>query len=221
MGYSASLVFFNTAPLSQSSATELTTDNVTANNLSTAGDGQGGAFVWDPNSTATADSLNVFQPSSVTGTGRWVRMSGSAANVIGLRYALLTIPKATIIGTSAGQLGHVNGVPIVASPGAGYALELMSGVVILGFNTAAYTGGGNVNFAYEAGGVALSAVVSYANSVGGSADKIALVAASVPTNNQLVTNKGINLVCAAAPTDPGTAAGVLRIKLTYRIHNTV
>ena len=52
------------------------------------------------------------------------------------------------------------------------------------------------------------------------ADKIALVAAAVPTSNQLVANTGINLVCAAAPTNPGTAAGVLRVKVTYRIHTT-
>lgn len=223
MGYTASTVFFNTVPLTQQSANELNAELVTVLNLSVAEDGLGGNFAWNADSVATADSLNVFQPSTVSGAGRWIRMSGGAAassNSIMIRYATLTIPKATIIGVGAGQLGNAAGVPIIATPGAGFALELLTGVVILGFSTAAYTGGGNVNFAYEAGGAALSATVSFANSVGGAADKIALVAASVPTNNQLVANKGINLVCAAAPTDPGTAAGVLRIKLSYRVHIT-
>lgn len=223
MGYNASIIFFNSTPIATQSANELNADSVTLLNLSAAEDGLGGTFVWNADSVATADSLNVFQPSSVSGAGRWIRTSGGPAassNSVMIRYATLTIPKATIIGVGVGQLGHANGVPIVATPGAGFALELLSGVVILGFATAAYTGGGNINFAYEAGGAALSATVSFANSIGGAADKIALVAASVPTNNQLVANKGINLVCAAAPTDPGTAAGVARIKLSYRVHIT-
>lgn len=134
--------------------------------------------------------------------------------------AIGSVSSANITGTGAGQLGHANGVAIVSAPGAGYALEFVSGVVINDYATAAYTGGGNVTFNYAGGGGALSAAVAYADSVGGAADKIALVAAAVPTSNQLVANTGINLVCAAAPTNPGTAAGVLRVKVTYRIHTT-
>jgi hypothetical protein len=139
----------------------------------------------------------------------------------GARYVIATISSANITGTSAGQLGHAQGVSIVAAPGSAYALEFLSAVVILDFATAAYTGGGTgLSFTYDTGGATLSTVVTAANSVAGAADKIAVVQAVVPTNNQLVANKGINLVAQAAPTNPGTAAGVLRVKVSYRVHVT-
>jgi hypothetical protein len=136
-----------------------------------------------------------------------------------VRYAEASIASADITGTGAGQFGHANGVALVAAPGAGKAIEFISGVVILDFATAAYTGGGNVTVNYTAS-VAASGTVSAANSVGGSADKLAVVLPVVPTNNQLIANTGLNLVAASAFTQPGTAAGVVRVKVAYRVHTT-
>jgi len=133
-------------------------------------------------------------------------------------YREFTISSANITGTSAGQLGHANGVVLVAAPGARKAIEFISAVVILDYATAAYTAGGNVSVNYAAGGAALSGVVSAANSIGAAADKIALLLPVVPTNNQLASNTGLNLVSSAAFTQPGTAAGVVRVKVAYRLH---
>jgi hypothetical protein len=136
-----------------------------------------------------------------------------------VHYAEVSISSANITGTSAGQLGHANGYVLVAAPGSGKAIELISAVVILDYATAAYTDGGNVSVNY-AGSVAASGVVSAANSLGAAADKLAVLLPVVPTNNQLIANTGLNLVAASAFTQPGTAAGVVRVKVAYRVHTT-
>lgn len=128
------------------------------------------------------------------------------------------IPSAAITGTAAGQLGHANGVPLAAAPGADYALELVSAVMVNDRDTAAYGGGGNVTINWSGGGAAVTGLVSAANSLGAANDTrhlfVPLAAAAMP----LVANAGFNLVAASAFTQPGTAAGVLRLTIRYRVH---
>jgi hypothetical protein len=178
------------------------------------------------NSTATTAPAGSFAfTSNATGKNKIFYSDGSlwqaASNpVTGVQYAETTISAADIVATGAGKLGHANGYPLVAAQGAGTAIEHLSSVIILDFGVAAYTDGGNVTVNYAAGGAATSAAVSAANSVGGAADKIAVVLAVAPTNNQLAANVGLNLVAATAFTNPGTAAGVVRVKTAFRVHLT-
>jgi hypothetical protein len=160
----------------------------------------------------------IFYPNGKSGTSGYWRVAAQRGKI--LHYAEVAISSANITGTSAGQLGHANGYVLVAAPGTGMVIEFVSAVVILDFDTAAYTGGGNVSVNYAGGGAALSATVSAANSLGAAADKIALLIPVTPTNNQLTANTGLNLVAASAFTQPGTAAGVVRVKVSYRIHST-
>lgn len=177
------------------------------------------------NSTATTAPVGSFGfTSNATGRNKIFRSDGSVWQAAsgaetGVQYAEVSIASAAITGTSAGQLGHADGVTLVAAPGAGKAIEFLSAVVINDFATAAYTGGGNVSVNYAAGG-AVSGVVSAANSIGAVGDKVAVVLAAVPANNQLLSNTGLNLVAASAFTQPGTAAGVVRVKVAYRVHTT-
>lgn len=177
------------------------------------------------NETATSAPAGSYAYTShATGRGRVFYSDGSLWQAVvaqgGVQYAEATISAADIVATAAGKLGHAAGYPVVAAPGAGLAIEFLSGVVILDFGVTAYTDGGNVTFNYSGGGAAVSGAVSAANSVGGSADKTALVLAVAPTNNQLTANAGINLVAATAFTNPGTATGVVRVKVAYRVHVT-
>ena len=130
-----------------------------------------------------------------------------------------SITSANITGTGAGQLGSTNGVVIVAAPGANLALELIDFGLYYTFATAAYTGGGNITLNWGAGGAAITGLISYANSVGAAANKgiyfVPLAAAATP----IVGNQSINLVSAAAPTQPGTAAGTIAWECRYRILN--
>jgi hypothetical protein len=184
-----------------------------------------GASAWESLVAKTSGSIVLGDGTDVISAAMSGDATISAAGVITLtetlvKYATASIASADITGTSAGQLGHANGYEVVAAPGAGKVIEFVSGVVILDYATAAYTGGGDVTFNYAAGGGAVSAAVSYANSIGASADKVAVVGYAAPANNQLVANAAINLVVASAPTQPGTAAGVIRTKVTYRVHTT-
>lgn len=132
--------------------------------------------------------------------------------------ALVTISPANIIGTGAGQLSNASGFAVVPPPPAGFALEFVSGLVILKFSVAAYAGGGTVNFRYLTGSSPVSTGVAAADSVAGAADKAAIVQPAIPTSNQMVAGSGINLTTTVAFTNPGTAAGVVLAKVVYRIH---
>lgn len=121
---------------------------------------------------------------------------------------------AQIVGTSAGTLGHANGVELVAAPGAGYVYELISAVLVLDFDTAAYTGGGT-DLYIRVGTVNECAAITAAQLVLAAADAI-LGVNLLATNVVLTANTNINLKCTTAFTQPGTAAGLLRYKVSYR-----
>lgn len=133
--------------------------------------------------------------------------------------AEITISAADIVATGAGKFGHANGYPLVAAPAAGSALSLISATLVYDYATAAYTGGGNITVNYAAGS-AITGLVSAANSVGAAADKVVQFVPLSTVGNPLAVATGINLVAAAAFTQPGTAAGVIRVQVAYRVHVT-
>ena len=142
---------------------------------------------------------------------------GNDANCGQLFSREITISAADIVATTAGKLGHAAGVPLVADPGADYMAELVSAVLIYDYSTAAYTAGGNLTI-NENGGSALTGVISAANSLGAAADKIVTFNPLAVAAANRTANKGLNLVAATAFTQPGTAAGVVRIHIQYRLH---
>lgn len=129
-----------------------------------------------------------------------------------------TVSKTNIVGTSAGQLGHANGYPILTAQGADIGHEFVGLTLVADRAVAAYTGGGNVTVNIEGGGAAITGVVSAANLLGAAGDKVAIFRPLAAAAEVVLANKGFNLVAASAFTDPGTAAGVLRGRLYYRLH---
>lgn len=128
-----------------------------------------------------------------------------------------SISSANITGTSAGQFGHANGVVLVAAPGAGKALILENVTASYKFATAAYTGGGNTTVNWGAGGAAITGLISAANFAAAASDKPVLFVPLAAAATALVANQSINLVTAAAFTQPGTAAGVINWAVTYQV----
>lgn len=128
-----------------------------------------------------------------------------------------TISSANLTGTSAGQFGHAAGVTLVAAVGAHKICELVSLMLAYDFATAAYTAGGNITVNNIAGGAALTGLVSAANSVGASADKVVTFNPLDTAGDPAVENGGLSLVSSAAFTNPGTAAGVINWIATYRV----
>lgn len=169
---------------------------------------------------ATLTSGNVLV-GSAGGVATSVAISGDAtlaatgALTVGNngQYVEVALTKANILA--------MNGAPVeVIAAQAGKAIEVISAVLIYDYATAAYGAGGDVSLIY-AGAVVLTGVVSAANSLGAAADKIAYVQPAVPTNNQLLSNTAVQITNATgAFTDPGTAAGVARLQISYRTHTT-
>lgn len=123
------------------------------------------------------------------------------------------ISSADITGTAAGQFGHAQGYEVVPNPGTGYVLQLLDAFVAYDFAVAAYGGGGNTTLNWSAGGAALTGLVSAANFAAAAADKPLLFYPLTTAAVVAVPATGISLVTAAAFTQPGTAAGVIKYKI--------
>lgn len=142
-------------------------------------------------------------------------VTGSPTGLLVDRWLEVAITKANILA--------MNGAPVevVPAPGAAYALQFLDACLIFDYATATYTGGGDVSIGYAAG-AAVSVAVVKTNAFGAAADKVwwipALNAAggyTMPVNTALaITN------ATGAFTDPGTAAGVGRLKIHYRVIQT-
>ena len=133
-----------------------------------------------------------------------------------IQIAEVDITKADILAMNATP------VSVVAAPGEGKVLEFISATLVYDYDTAQYGGGGDVTLAYDSGGATVSNTVVKANSFGATGDKVyslnAVNAAggySMPVNTALVITNA-----TGAFTDPGTAAGVGRLKIAYRVIDT-
>ncbi len=155
---------------------------------------------------------------------RWVPSGGTAvygdASITSakidptvIQSTLITLTATEIVGTAAGDLGHASGAVLVAAV-ADYIHEFIDAVLIYDFGVAAYTGGGN-DLAIRQGTTAVSDTISSANLLGAAGDKIVSVAQLSAAENVLTANSTLN-IASTAWTQPGTAAGVLRIYLRYR-----
>lgn len=143
---------------------------------------------------------------------------GNAEGTGQILTSITTLTATQIVGTNAGDLGHADGAIIVAAPGAGYVMEFISAVLIYDFSVAAYTGGGNdLVFQSSTGAVALSGATTAANLLGAAGNKIVQVNPLSTAGIVKTANTGINLK-STAWTQPGNAAGVLRVHTQYRIH---
>lgn len=128
----------------------------------------------------------------------------------------VVLTAAEIVGTAAGDIGHASGATLVAAPTSAFTLEFVSAVAVYDFNTAAYTGGASdLVVAIGSGGAAISGVCTMANLLGAAGDKIVYFVPLSTVAVPMSVGTAISLR-GTAITNPGTAAGVLRVKVTYR-----
>lgn len=139
-----------------------------------------------------------------------------STNVV-LRTVEVTLTATEIVGVDAGDLGHAAGAVLVAAV-AGETHEFVSAVLIYDYDTAAYTAGGN-DLVVRQGTTSVSAAITSADLLGDTSDDIAYINALSAADIKFTANSTINLK-STAWTQPGTAAGVLRVHITYRIHTT-
>ena len=136
---------------------------------------------------------------------------------------IATIDSTKMVGSDAGDLAHADGVLLVAAPGTGFTLEFVSAFIIYDHATADFAGGGDdlvVNVGVTGTQVAMSSALSQATLLTGSADAMMRVGA-IATEVVYSDNGAITLFAGTAYTnDGGTAAGLLRVHVTYRMHTT-
>lgn len=122
-----------------------------------------------------------------------------------------------IVGEAVGQLHHTAGVVLVAAPGAKFVLQFITALVIYDYDTAVYGGfSGNLKIRSGTTEVAPSITTIPLESV--NEDKIIMVNAS--ENEEISANETLNLYRSQACTQPGTAAGIIRVHLIYLLHPT-
>lgn len=183
-------------------------DGTTVNSVAVSGD------ITVDNTGATAIGVGKVTSSMIL--NNTIVSADIATSVI--QVATGSISSANITGTSAGQLGHANGVVLLAAAAAGSINQLISAVFAMDYATAAYTGGGNTTVNISGGGAALTGLVSNANFIQVSSDKIIeFVPLAATFNNYGTGANGLALVTASAPTQPGTAAGIINWAIAYRV----
>jgi hypothetical protein len=196
-----------------------------------------GASAWERLSAKTAAQLLIGDGTdlvsvpvtgdiSITAAGLTAIGAGKvlasmlAANT--LQVATGSIASADIVATGSGKFGHANGYPLVAPVGAHNAPEFVSAVLIHDYAGAAYGAGGDVTVNLT-GGAAQSDLVAAANFCGAGSDKVVLLRPArdlvTPVAIAMVENAGLSLVAASAFT-LGSATGVIRYAVMYRVHAT-
>ena len=169
------------------------------------------AIIIAPNTTVVFDAVSATAWKSSIGTTK----------VSDIITEQVTLTATEIVGTSAGDLGHASGAVLVAGVSSAYAMEFVSAVAIYDFDTAAYTGGGNdTTINIGSGGAALTGVVTSANLLGAAGDKIVVFNQLSTAALPLSVGTGLSMNSVTAWTQPGTAAGVLRVQISYRLHTT-
>lgn len=167
--------------------------------------------------TLYADTIaEMTAANGVTVDGLKIKDGGFSASNVEQKTIEVTVSRADILAMNGAA------VDVVAAPGAGKSLMFHSAVLVTDFDTAAYTGGGDVSIQETFGGSLVSTTVTAANSFGNAGDTIFSMAAlnaaggySLPVNTSLAISNA-----TGAFTDPGTAVGVARLQITYSVHTT-
>lgn len=128
-----------------------------------------------------------------------------------IQVATVNVSAADIVtaGTTMKQL--------VAAPGAGKYIELISATISYAYSTAAYTLGGNTTIAL--GTTAITGLISAAACFGKASSAVIQFnpLAAAATDLSTLTNTALNINVAAAFTNPGTAAGTAKVYVAYRV----
>ena len=132
-----------------------------------------------------------------------------ASNTDVLTTQLTLTPTQIVSGTS---------IPLIASPGAGKYINLISATISYTYSTAAYTGGGATSIAL--GTTVLTGTIAAASSLGKASSNIIQLVPLATAGNDLtgLTATALNInVASGAYTQPGTAAGTAKVTIVYQI----
>jgi len=169
--------------------------------------------------TPTATDLIEVRDATNTNDATAISIVNAVKGLVGaVQYDEVFISAADVVATGAGKLGHAAGQILVAGQ-TGKIVEFISGTLIYDYAGGGFASGGNITFNLSGGGAALTGLISAANSLGATSDKVVGFVPLAVAGLACVSGAGINLVSSAAFT-AGSATGVVRVKVAYRVHTT-
>ena len=136
--------------------------------------------------------------------------------------AAISSPSYIEVDITAANITSMNASPIgvIHAQGAGTAIEFISAVLIYDYDTAQFAFGGDITIEYS-GGATISTTISAANSFGAVGDKVySMAVLNTAGGFTIPVNTALALTSTGEFTNPGTAAGVGRLHITYRVHTT-
>jgi hypothetical protein len=178
-----------------------------------------GASAWEKYSAKTAGQILCGDGTDLIAAAMSGDATISAAGAVTLanpqrtiQSSTVTLTPDTIVGNSAGDIGHADGVELVAAVASKIILPV---AVVINYThgVAAYTDGGNITAGYKDGSSATGAIAALASFAAAASS----VHCSVPTSGSALVNKALVLRSAAAFTNPGTATGTAAVKTYYRL----
>lgn len=159
--------------------------------------------------SATNNALVSLDGNAIYGQSGFGGMSG-------ILYATKTLGAAEIVGSTAGTLGHADGVTLVTAVSGKHILPV-DVVVVFTFATAAYTAGGNTYISHGSVGTLTGSLTAGA-SFGRSSSGYWVYRPS--SSAMTTTGKNLAIVADAAFTQPGTAASTAIVYTYYRLVDT-
>lgn len=145
-----------------------------------------------------------------------IKLTGEDRNIEGFEETIQTIQ---VILTPADIIA-MYGTPVLVVPGrAGFTIEFLGACVIYDRDTATFGGGGATSI-WEEDGASVCTTVAAADGLGSATDELNIMK-PLAASYQPVAGKGLVITNATgAFTNPGTAAGVARVRVSYRFHPT-
>ncbi len=142
----------------------------------------------------------------------------SEDELVALQDAAKNVQIKEIAITSAQLLAaNATPIPLIPPQGPGKVIELLSAVLILDFNSAAYTTNGDVTLQTDGSNTAQSDQVAGAAWLLATADQVTAVQ-MLSAEVTLDVNEGLELVVATG--DPAAGDSPARVRVSYRVHDT-
>ena len=159
--------------------------------------------------TTSADAADIIPIyDSLTGQTRGLMVKELNAAAGGMQSLKVTMTSAQILNS------FTSPVILVAAPGAGYAIQLISASYRINFNTTAYITAGN-SIIKTTGATTQQVVISNTNFVSAVASRFMGGASSIPGNTSIIENA--DLTFTQSVSDPTTGDSTIDLYLTYII----
>lgn len=188
----------------------------------------GGAANGDVTLTAgDAFAMNATGTAAITSSDWGISTTGVVTKIASLGFDSLSVYHIDTVEVTSAQVKALNAAPkeLIATPGSGYFIEVISAVLILDYSTNVFTvgAGDDLVIQYNTSGQDITGTIETTGWLDQAADqmKFTLPAGVASVTAANVANKAVELFNVGSEVG-GNASGlsVVRVKITYIVHPT-